>query len=264
MADPRGCDYREIEVGTGEIWHGDGGIVKTHGWILPGQTEPRFAVCWNGLVYPVVSIGDTSDWRADVRAAMKNAGRQWASALPEAHGVSHETARPLKGCLILRLGDAQLAEDFWLAIQAGAQRAPMALNAKSGLTNPTGNATAKLDEADPYLNWASDWAWDLYDRAVCADMRGDDRLALASARSLEAARPKIEAAAGERGFKRQPTFTSPSDGKFQDYVNFLGPLPVLLADQERRGQRQNPVQSPATITNLVSRPEPISVVPRRL
>ena len=31
MADPRGCEYREIEVGTGDVWRGDGGVVSTHG-----------------------------------------------------------------------------------------------------------------------------------------------------------------------------------------------------------------------------------------
>jgi hypothetical protein len=260
LADPRGCDYQEIEVGTGEIWQGDGGIIKTHGWILTGQTEPRFAVCWNGLVYPVASIGDAADWRADVQAATKNAGRQWRSALPEAYEVSYETAQSLKGCLILRLGDAKLAEDFWLAIQAGAQRDLKSMYDRSGVTNSSDEATAKLDEADPYLNWASDWAWDLFERAVCAHMRGDDHLALVSSRLLTSVRPKIEAAAEQRGFKRQPTFSSPSDGKYQDYVNFLGPLPVLLADQERRAQSRKPVQSLATITNLASQPERIAAL----
>ena len=41
MADPRGCDYREIEIGTGEVWQGDGGVVKVHGWILPGKSAEK-------------------------------------------------------------------------------------------------------------------------------------------------------------------------------------------------------------------------------
>src|ERR1035437_4707231 len=47
MADPRGCDYREIEVVTGEVWRGDGGLAKTRGWVLPGGGTQQFAVCWN-------------------------------------------------------------------------------------------------------------------------------------------------------------------------------------------------------------------------
>src|ERR1035438_2364281 len=35
LADPRGCDYREIEIRVGEVWRGDGGKIKTYGWLLP-------------------------------------------------------------------------------------------------------------------------------------------------------------------------------------------------------------------------------------
>ena len=54
MADPRGLDYREIEVGTGRVLRRTG-LVETRGWLLPAEAgEQRFAVCWNGLLYPVV------------------------------------------------------------------------------------------------------------------------------------------------------------------------------------------------------------------
>lgn len=260
LADPRGCDYREIEVGTGEIWQGDGGIMKTHGWVFPAQTEPRFAVCWNGLVYPVVSVAKSADWRADARAAMKNAERQWRSALPETYEVSHETARPVKGCLILRLGDAKLAEDLWLAIQTGSQQGLRVTEEKAGITNSFDPASAKLDQSDPYLNWASDWTWDLFERSVCTHMRGDDNLAFASAQLLASVRPKIEATAEQRGFKRLPTYSSPSDGKYQDYLNFLDPLPSLFADQERRAKIRKPVRSIETITNIASQSERIAAL----
>jgi hypothetical protein len=78
MADPRGCDYREIEVSTGNIWSGDGGVVKTHGWVFPGKDGQQFAVCWNGLVYPAISVGVAADWRADAIACMQKAGRDLA------------------------------------------------------------------------------------------------------------------------------------------------------------------------------------------
>src|SRR5690606_9983633 len=77
MADPRGCEYREIEVGTGNVWSGDGGVVKTHGWVFTSTNGQQFAVCWNGLVYPTVSVGAEADWRADARACMQRPGRQW-------------------------------------------------------------------------------------------------------------------------------------------------------------------------------------------
>ena len=79
LADPRGCDYREIEIRVCEVWRGDGGIVKTHGWVLPNPTASNqvFAVCWNGLVYPVVSAGVKTNLQADmetlIAAAVTNA-----------------------------------------------------------------------------------------------------------------------------------------------------------------------------------------------
>src|ERR1035438_3559311 len=72
LADPRGCEYREIEVGTGSVWQGDGGVVRTHGWVLPETNSGNFAVCWNGLVYPVVSVGSKVDLTADVASLVTN------------------------------------------------------------------------------------------------------------------------------------------------------------------------------------------------
>ena len=73
IADPRGCEYRQVEVVTGNCWSGDSGICKTHGWVLPevAGEKQRFAVCWNGLVYPAVSVGDKSDMTADMKAIIR-------------------------------------------------------------------------------------------------------------------------------------------------------------------------------------------------
>jgi hypothetical protein len=77
LADSRGCEYREIELGTGSCWSGDTGAVKTHGWVLPHRPDAkrgpkqRFAVCWNGLVHPVATLGAKADCRADVEALLE-------------------------------------------------------------------------------------------------------------------------------------------------------------------------------------------------
>ena len=70
LADSRGCDYRAIEIGIGSVWSGDEDVAKTRGWVLPATdgASTRFAVAWNGLVYPTVSIGEPADLEADVRA----------------------------------------------------------------------------------------------------------------------------------------------------------------------------------------------------
>ena len=68
LADPRGCQYREIQVLTGATPpHWANQLVSTHGWILPGRKKEsqQLAVCWNGLVYPVVSVGKPTALRAE-------------------------------------------------------------------------------------------------------------------------------------------------------------------------------------------------------
>lgn len=96
MADPRGCSYREIEVGIGNVWSGDGGVVSTHGWVLPSRGDQRFAVCWNGLVYPAVSVGTNADLEADVTMLETNGFTTWYSALPEGMSVSQGSLLGLK------------------------------------------------------------------------------------------------------------------------------------------------------------------------
>lgn len=70
LADPRGCEYREISVVTGSVW-GGASVMKTHGWIFSEKGQGNFAVSWSGLVYPLVSLGAPADLRADVLAFLK-------------------------------------------------------------------------------------------------------------------------------------------------------------------------------------------------
>lgn len=235
LADPRGCEYREIEIGTGNVWSGDGGVVETHGWVLPGRGKQRFAVGWNGLVYPAVRIGAKADLDADVMALATNGFISWQSALPESTDVFPNALQGIKGCLLLQLGKVDLATAYWLALEHRGVDFRNDLARRFSPTNePVSTNEIKLSEADPYLTWASDWAWSLFDRMICAHERGDEKLALADARLLAAAQPQIEAACAERGFKRQPYWDSRRQKEMQPYLNFLGQLPQLLADLERR------------------------------
>jgi len=227
LADPRGCEYREIEVGTGSCWSGDNDIVKTHGWVLPdGAAKGRFAVCWNGLVYPAVSVGAAADLKADCLAAIEadeetraeykmsrpeDTFRRFRNATAEGKSVSHKTLQPLAVCLLLRLGQVELAEKVWQTWTAG--------------TRPDMNDAASTE--DPYFMLATDWTWALFDRAVCAQMRGDDRLALLSARALAPISRSVSETARARGFDVEE-------------LSFLDPLGALLADQERRAREKKP------------------------
>jgi len=200
LADPRGLEYREIGVAIGSCWTGAAGVAKTHGWVFPvGEGKQRHAVCWNGLVYPVVDVGPRADVEKDVEGLFTDDARErneargrggylrgWA--VSEDTSVSHETLLPIKACLLLRLGHAKLAHRVFSASRV------------------------------PYRVLARDWVWALYDRAVCAHMRGDDRLALLSAERLLSIRK------GELGL----------------YVDFLDSLDDLVADQRRRAERVAP------------------------
>ena len=235
-------------------------MAKTRGWVLPGGGTQRFAVCWNGLVYPALTVGDKADWRADARAATQRVERHWRSALPDAYTVSHETCLPLKACLLLRLGEAGLSQELWAALQQAKEREFSAPSGPASPTNPLPAVQIKLDDADPYLDWASDWAWGLFDRAVCAHMRGDDGLALASARLLTAARPRLETEAARRGFKRPPSYNTYWNENYQDYLTFLAQLPALLADQERRALKGNPAPPKVDVAGLTNKAERIAAL----
>ena len=228
LSDPRGCEYREVAVGTGNCWSGDSGVTQTHGWLLPAKEgEPRFAICWNGLVYPAVTVGKSVNLAADVQKLVKADDdmrakqakehpnypftRLSSQAMPEGWAIAATTMAPLRVCLLLRLGEGALAERLWTAWLAGAPR------------HTNNNNTAR---EDPYLMLDTDVTWSLFDRAVCAHIRGDDRLALVDARVLTKIAPQVDKEDANRGF--------------------LQPLPALLADSEQR------VKSPRTSFSLAA------------
>ena len=265
LADPRGCEYREIEVTTGSCWTGGGDVARTRGWVWSpepgGRASQQYAVCWNGLAYPTAAVGERVDWREDVEALLaddrafvseclrKHEQRElerredavsrgeeyhpsaphvrWPRAWSESESVSHDSLLPLKAALLLRLGAADLAEQVWSQWFIGNE-----------------------DEAeeDPYLRLVADWTWALLDRAVCAHMRGDDHLALLSARALLPIRQAAEDAARRRGFVRRG---GTGRGEDSGYLAFLAPAEALLADQERRAtqrRRARPPQRPRAST----------------
>src|SRR5262245_40822904 len=103
LADPRGLEYREIEIAVGSPWNGGGHSFKTHGWILPNDgKDGQFAVAWNGLVYPVMSIGhsanlhkDWEDWEVKNKGKDRNLMMARRS-VSEANAVHFEILEPLK------------------------------------------------------------------------------------------------------------------------------------------------------------------------
>ncbi len=224
--DPRGCEYSEIEVVVSGIWGGEkrGGkpTVKTFGWVLPSRARDtnRFAICWNGLIYPATVLAP-----ADFCRSLTKSSGVTRYFLRQDYGGSESQTVTFSGALstrtplLLRCGETGLAMTNWLA---GPQEM------RSGRGSNESN--------DPYLQMAGDWAWALFDRTISAHTRGDDALALATAQTLAAVQPKIEAEAARRGSKRLQYYDSVRQGKEQPHLNFLEQLPVLLADLERRAK----------------------------
>src|SRR5262245_48281880 len=225
LADPRGLEYREIEIAVGNPWDGGGYPLKTHGWILPNDgKDGQFAVAWSGLVYPVLSLGHSADlhndWE-DWEAKSKGKDRKSLMArqsVSEANAAHFGVLEPLKVVLLLCLGETELARRLW--------------------------KLASQDEKDPYLALAGDWTWNAFERAAAAHMRGDDRLALADARMLAKIQPLSEAEAKQRGLKPDTDYSNSSP--------FIQ-LWALLADCERRvANQKNPSLPKNDIAALIN------------
>ena len=244
LADPRGCEYRAIRIVLGNVWGGKGQEASTHGWVLPAADgkPPRHAIAWSGLVYPLAGLGDPADLDADVRAlavagdaAAKGQGsRRWGfngfGTNNEGSAIDVTSLHPIKVCLLLRLGRGDLAEAAWAA-GGGLSTGPKPAGARS---KPDLNSYGIS-----YLGLAGDLAWYRFDRAICAHMRGDDELALADVRALDAFALAVDARAEAMGFARPDRQVPP--GQVAPYIEFLDQLPDFRDDQERRArERANP------------------------
>ena len=210
LADPRGCEYRVIKLVSGSCW-GRGAIAETRGWVLPpdaaAEAEQRFAVAWNGLVYPLVEVGEPANLAADIEAIVESHETPW-----NGFGLSGDNewrvvlpgSRPVSACLLLRLGEteAALASIKWQTAERNA-------------------------DWNSYVGLTEDWLWSLYNRAVCAHMRGDDRLSVSSLAYLEPRFAEIRANVDE---------TIPEGRRRPDYhpLNFIADWEILLREGTRR------------------------------
>jgi hypothetical protein len=228
LADPRGLEYREVELTTGDVWSGGGGATKTHAWVIP---RTSFAVAWNGLVYRARSVGARADLYADVKEMLDadDAARRKAEHDNPGFGyhrfpdtretdfVATQSVVSTKALLLLRLGDGDLAARVWKAARGD-------------------------NKTDPYVIAAGDWLWALYDRGVTAHMRGDGEVALESLRRL----PDLaKAAAAECAARKQKT----------EAFKFLDGVADVLADEQRRAAHPERKMDDAALAALTKLPQ---------
>jgi hypothetical protein len=240
MADPRGCDYREIEVVVGSVSKVSGIVIKTHGWVLPAASGARtnYAIGWNGLIYPVISIGNPANAEDDARAMMR---------------AMQPPAIPNK--VVFDLGvQTYTDEEYGLNIRWLTQ-AKAAMIFRFASSDLVAECARLFPNKDPFLALSTGCLWTAFDRAMNAHMRGDDELAYATAITLDKARKACEGEAKARRFEFQPTPLGPGlHGVGDETIHescfpFLKTFPPLLQDQERRHQRKTPLRDPATVTN---------------
>jgi hypothetical protein len=270
MADPRGCEYREVEI-AGDIVNDN---YKVHAWVLPGIGKTRYAVGWNGRVVPVLSVGGIVDLRKDFPLAtlpreiwmnyfipgggdesemLRDKYTVGQSTGPrdkdeqdvEYGGLSQASVLPVKVALLLRLGEAKLAEGVWKA--------------------------CAIHHTDPYLIMAREWLVPWYNYALDAHMAGDRRAALQAFGALLPLKKAVEASAARRKIpfplaprpigeivkSRTPDVTS------KYYLEELQGVPLLLADEERRASE--PPHVPVLESGIPARgPERIAALIRDL
>jgi hypothetical protein len=218
--DPRGCEYREIEVECGVVFATNEWPVKTRGWVLPAIASEtnRFAICWNGLIYPVVAMGAEASLSAEASHTGLTGGVRGGVLEPRA--VVFSDAPLARSLLLLRSGEIATGLQDWRTVEQA------------------GNRGQNLSRAatDAYVRWAGAWDWGLLSRALCAHVRGDEVLALATTRQLADLQPKIEAECARRGFAQRPE-PGPTAVP-RPYFGFLEQLPQLQADLERRGKEK--------------------------
>ena len=211
MADPRECEYRVVEINLARP-------LKTHAWVLPADNgQARYAVGWNGLVYPVQSVGAPADLAADATAPPRWRFREAVEAVGESHALSVESTLRIKAALLLRLGEGGLAEKLWR--EGCGDRVEMA-------------------RADPYADMAAAWLGSWYNRAVRAYLRDDYPAALAICRQLSPVLAKARETIRARGIPE------PWPEHF-DGLPFWQ-MPILMAEAQRR------IDEPADVSALDS------------
>lgn len=223
IADPRGGIYRTIRVRSAKLGDTKDEIVETHGWVLPPDKNGKtYAVCHDGLLYPVLVAGEQVNFDADIAYLLKPAAPQTMitggkKATPQFRLLSGEYPTLLQVLYLVALnGDLTQIQALYGAWEA-----------------QTLSQMSKRQEIqrDPYLYIITGWMRALYNRAIRSRSVGDDQQAAEDTERLSSALLLVNAEAYRRGFRNYANGairTGPS------YILFLDDLPELKSDSARR------------------------------
>ncbi len=212
LADPRGCEYRRIGIITGNPWNPKYQI-ETNGWVLPEMSDcnQRYAICWNGLIYPIIFIGEKCSLNNDIKLIKLDQEIRnynvYGYSVPEYLSASHKTLIPMKACLLYRLGEENLTRTIYNALIKTADLKSYSIIFKNF----------------PYIELRWEFMWSLYDRSLWAFCRGDDNLSYISLKTLWSLLKEIKS-------DQKPLVNG---SKLYDY-DFFNPAYDLLKDLERR------------------------------
>ena len=156
--------------------------VKTHAWVLPATPAMwRYAICWDGIVYPVQELGPAADLANDVRQRGTPVRRISAGPTLGRAKANARRSRSSSGI------GCRTRQAFCSSCDSARASWP--------------RKCAAVQLSDPYVDVAKRWATDVLAVGIDAHARRDDRLALGYLSLLDTAAPALEAEARQRGWK---------------------------------------------------------------
>jgi hypothetical protein len=240
LDDPAGAEYREFSVEIGSVWSTSGYWKKTRGWALPEKVGmPREGIAWNGLRYEIASLGQVVDLASDVREVTRQAIESNKSPYGRISRISYLEGHPLHGqTLAIKEFRPVLSESatvdpirprlMKVALLYRAGFASESLHLWNGIFHGCNNVAS-----NPFLILTMEATWNLFDRAVCAHKRGDDKIALRELRKLVPLAKTCREIQKRENLRFRNRYYLPDD-KIPDDFAFTNPAESLLKDQERR------------------------------
>lgn len=228
FADPRSLPYHEVEITLTTKPEEPRRRVAVQAFVLPNQINGHaFGIAWNGLVYPLESVGKVANVSADVHSLLQHDRELCArfrdivpdgaclrsrSPRAEIHSLLLEEILPSHIGLLWARGEIEFATTLWQTWILGGM--------------PEDTPEISLEERDIYGRLASHFRYVVEDRAFWAHVRGDDAIALANLRGAAKIKNEIAMSAKVLGISEE-TWSSPPS------------IDLLLADQEKRARRND-------------------------